>query len=362
MQISKFLKAWLAIAWVVPFLCILMSSFDLKYIVSNIKYVNKYFPYKYCEESSRGQCSIYLKLYLSIFRNIKQQELKLISISTLQDIQTSFSVIAFEIKQIIKSEGISDKIDDEFHQIISKSISIILDTFNDILKPELNGIIHFHEIITSNFIDTQYHQITQITQAAQNALGMATDVAMVRTFSQETTMQRCVHGFMFCLSIGILGLMLWLGFDTIKLITNPSIMNNKVSEIVKVKDGKISNAKMSNNDSVDITLLIMRGLLFIPLGLGFWMANKKSDKAALLSAEYRHKKAVVEAMLGYRATYQSSNDQFSDGFKREYEKFFNATFAEINRNPADKINKMIKENNFKIEDIKDLIKIIKSKD
>jgi hypothetical protein len=148
-----------------------------------------------------------------------------------------------------------------------------------------------------SYLDSKKSEIENITQAAQNALGRATDVAMVRTFSQETTMQRCVHGFMFCLSIGILGLMLWLGFNTIKLITNPSIMNNKASEIVKVKDGKISNTKMSNNDSVDITLLIMRGLLFIPLGLGFWMANKKSDKAALLSPEYRHKKAVVEAML-----------------------------------------------------------------
>ncbi len=231
-------------------------------------------------------------------------------------------------------------------------------------KEEINTIVSLNpnaEQIQS-YLDSKKSEIENLTQAAENALGRATDVAMVRTFSQETTMQRCVHGFMFCLSIGILGLMLWLGFDTIKLITNPSIMNNKASEIVKVKDGKISNTKMSHNDSVDITLLIMRGLLFIPLGLGFWMANKKSDKAALLSAEYRHKKAVIEAMLGYRAQYQSSQDQFSDGFKREYEKFFDATFAEINRNPADKINKMIKENNFKIEDIKDLIKIIKSKD
>lgn len=64
-------------------------------------------------------------------------------------------------------------------------------------------------------------------------------------------------------------------------------------------------------------------------------------------------------MLGYRAQYQSSQDQFSDGFKKEYEKFFDATFAEIHRNPADKINKMVKGNNLKLKDLKWIARLIK---
>ena len=46
---------------------------------------------------------------------------------------------------------------------------------------------------------------------------------------------------------------------------------------------------------------------------------------------------------------------------QEYSKFFEKTFEEINKNPADKINKMLMKNNFSIKDLKAIIKDDKSR-
>jgi len=76
----------------------------------------------------------------------------------------------------------------------------------------------------------------------------------------------------------------------------------------------------------------------------------------------RYKRSIVEAMIGYRANYETSRDQFTASFSQEYTKFFDKTFEEINKNPAEKINKMLMRNKFSVESLIDKALDDKKKD
>jgi len=67
-------------------------------------------------------------------------------------------------------------------------------------------------------------------------------------------------------------------------------------------------------------------------------------------------------MIGYRANYETSRDQFTASFSQEYTKFFDKTFEEINKNPAEKINKMLMRNKFSVESLIDKALDDKKKD
>ncbi len=59
-------------------------------------------------------------------------------------------------------------------------------------------------------------------------------------------------------------------------------------------------------------------------------------------------------MIGYRAKYQTSQDQFYDSFKKEYGQFFDKTFREINHNPSDKVHKLHFKRSNSLKDLKDI--------
>ena len=60
-------------------------------------------------------------------------------------------------------------------------------------------------------------------------------------------------------------------------------------------------------------------------------------------------------MIGYRARYENNEGGFSANLAKEYSMFFEKTFDEINKNPAEKINKMLMKNNLSIKEITKLI-------
>ena len=105
-------------------------------------------------------------------------------------------------------------------------------------------------------------------------------------------------------------------------------------------------------------IAILKFTLFAPFVVAFWLFNKNSGEASLLAAEYSHKRAVVEAMIGYRAKYEGNTGDFTDEFKREYTKFFDKTFEEINRNPADKLREMNDKDSFSLEQTDKFLKTV----
>ena len=106
---------------------------------------------------------------------------------------------------------------------------------------------------------------------------------------------------------------------------------------------------------LDWVELVFRLSVFIPLGFAFWFCNKRHDMLSLLSAEYRYKQSICEAMIGYRARYENNEGGFSENLAKEYAMFFQKTFDEINKNPAEKINKMLMKNNLSAKEILNIL-------
>jgi hypothetical protein len=124
---------------------------------------------------------------------------------------------------------------------------------------------------------------------------------------------------------------------------NRNLFNSDFFEIITLRDFK----------NIDATTFFYRSITLLPFILGFWFLNKKHDALSILHAEYKHKQSVVEAMIGYRAEYESKIDE-DENYKKESYQFFEKTFEEINKNPAEKINKMMMKSS------RDLSKLIKS--
>lgn len=179
-------------------------------------------------------------------------------------------------------------------------------------------------------METQQSEINQMTINTQKALGDDVNRLMVKTFQDEIETQERIEKVMFygsILTIAVGGLVLWNVFS-----------KNTIEKI-------------------DI-FLFFRLLFATPVIIVYLLFKKKHDKASLLVSEYRHKKCVIEAMIGYRAKYQTSQEQFSDSFKKEYEQFFEKTFREINQNPSDKVHKLYSGKSNSLKDFKDISRTI----
>lgn len=53
----------------------------------------------------------------------------------------------------------------------------------------------------------------------------------------------------------------------------------------------------------------------------------------------------------YKVIYENNEGGFSEVLAKEYAMFFEKTFDEINKNPAEKINKMLMKNNLSSKEI-----------
>jgi hypothetical protein len=174
----------------------------------------------------------------------------------------------------------------------------------------------------------QQEQINKMTIDTEKALGEDVDRLMVKTFQDEIDAQEKIEKNMFRGSI------VTIAFGV----------------------GLLSFILHFTTATIDV-LLFFRLLFATPVLIMYLLFKKKHDEASLLVSEYRHKKCVVKAMIGYRAKYQTSQDQFYDSFKKEYGQFFDKTFTEINNNPSDKVHKL---HSRKFNSIKDLTHLSKN--
>lgn len=198
-----------------------------------------------------------------------------------------------------------------------------------------------------NEMESQRGMIEKMNSETKKSLGNHINALMVRTFREEAVLKEKEARFMFKCSIGfiaaiaVFGLIWILGFnmDGVELYQYGIRFIHDVNNI---------------NKKLEWITFAYRAMIFLPLGLGFWFCNKRHDVCSLLAAEYRYKRSIVEAMIGYRANYETSEgSQFTSSFAQEYTKFFDKTFEEINKNPAEKINKMLMKNKFLVEALVD---------
>lgn len=179
----------------------------------------------------------------------------------------------------------------------------------------------------------QQSEIDKMKDKTKKALGNDIERIMVETFKDEAFYKSIESWVMVLMSLGcLLGIGI-IGYKWLSSLTN-------------LQNG------------IDWTVLIFRLSIFIPLGFGFWFCNKRHDMLSLLAAEYRYKRSIIEAMIGYRARYETSSDQFKESFIKEYAVFFNKTFDEINKNPAEKINKVLMNNKFSVKELESFLEKI----
>ena len=131
---------------------------------------------------------------------------------------------------------------------------------------------------------------------------------MVNTFKREARMQH----FIALASIVGIGIMLFTMFYIGRLCF----------------EGFID--KTITADSSGAIILILRLFMIVPIAWAIFFLQHRYHVASILSAEYRHKQATVEAMIGYNAKYPCQDHNY--GHK---------AFDEISKNSADKINQMI---------------------
>ncbi len=201
---------------------------------------------------------------------------------------------------------------------------------------------------------SQQDSINKMIGDTEKSLGSHVDTLMVRTFTSEARWKSFESVMMLLLSLGCLAIIALLGYEW--LSQAPKLIN----EVSGAKNSVTAATAIGNNYGNWFTI-IFRLSVFIPLGFGFWICSKRHDMASLLAAEYRYKRSIVEAMIGYRARYKTNEENIQQFLSQEYSKFFEKTFEEINKNPADKINKMLMKNNFSIKDLKAIIKDDKSR-
>lgn len=204
------------------------------------------------------------------------------------------------------------------------------------LKKNIEGIKKTKEEY-EKYMKLQKIEIDKMNEETKESLGDHVNALMVETFQKEADTKEKEAKWMFKWSIGfiatiaVFGLMWIFGFNNV-------------------------------GQKLEWITLAYRAMIFLPLGLGFWFCNKRHDILSLLAAEYKYKCSIVEAMIGYRAKYETSRDQFNESFTQEYTKFFDKTFEEINKNPAEKINKMLMKNKFSVEALIDKALDDKKKD
>jgi len=233
------------------------------------------------------------------------------------------------------------------------------------------------------YMEDQTKEIAKMNFETKKSLGDHVNTLMVKTFQKEADSKEKEARFMFRWSIGfivviaIFGLIWIFGFniDGVELYKYgirfvhglEQNVNNVGQNGVLYKDGiRFVQGLEQNVNNVGQKLewitFAYRAMIFLPLGLGFWFCNKRHDILSLLAAEYKYKCSIVEAMIGYRENYETSRDQFKESFTQEYTKFFDKTFEEINKNPAEKINKMLMKNKFSVESLIDKALDDKKKD
>lgn len=196
----------------------------------------------------------------------------------------------------------------------------------------------------------QQDSIDKMTVDTRKALGNHVEALMVKTFQDEAFWKKIESWFMMFLSLVSLGLIGYLGYQWLN-----SEWLHSISSIPQSPNSKnIPNPNDSENTLRWIGL-IFRLSVFIPLGFAFWFCNKRHDMLSLLSAEYRYKQSICEAMIGYRARYENNEGGFSENLAKEYAMFFEKTFDEINKNPAEKINKMLMKNNLSAKEILNIL-------
>ena len=217
------------------------------------------------------------------------------------------------------------------------------------------------------YMQTQKIEINKMNEETKESLGDHVNALMVETFQKEADTKEKEAKWMFKWSIGfiatiaVFGLMWIFGFniDGVELYKYGIRFTHGLEQ-------NLANAGKENVNNVGQKLewitFAYRAMIFLPLGLGFWFCNKRHDILSLLAAEYKYKCSIVEAMIGYRAKYETSRDQFNESFTQEYTKFFDKTFEEINKNPAEKINKMLMKNKFSVESLIDKALDDKKKD
>ena len=204
------------------------------------------------------------------------------------------------------------------------------------LNEEIDGIKKTKEEYEGYMTD-QKDKINKMNSDTKKSLGDHVNALMVKTFQEEANAKETQAKWMFGFSMFFIALIAIFGLCW--------IFCNK------------------GNNGFEWITFAYRAMIFLPLGLGFWFCNKRHDVCSLLAAEYRYKRSIVEAMIGYRANYETSDkNQFTETFSKEYTKFFDKTFEEINKNPAEKINKMLMKNKFSIEALIDKALDSKKKD
>ena len=202
----------------------------------------------------------------------------------------------------------------------------------------MDGKIDEHNNIEKQGIKskTEYYESVMKDQEEdiKKILGDRVNMLMVQTFKDEvraSTISACIARIgaaMSLLFIGIISFMMWKKFGLPETLLE----------------------------------LTAKFLTLAPFGVMFWFYNKRNDILTLLSAEYRYKQSVCEAMIGYRAKYETNEGKFADQLPKEYGMFFEKTFEEINKNPAEKINKMLMNTQGSDKKIENIIeKVLKYK-
>ena len=198
---------------------------------------------------------------------------------------------------------------------------------------------------------TQQAKIDKMTIDTKKALGNHVEALMVDTFKKEAFWKKFESWIMMLCSLASLGLIGYLGYEWLNHYKDVQMQNPK--DVVPIKNPK--DAVTFAQAGLDWVELVFRLSVFIPLGFAFWFCNKRHDMLSLLSAEYRYKQSICEAMIGYRARYENNEGGFSENLAKEYAMFFEKTFDEINKNPAEKINKMLMKNNLSAKDILNIL-------
>lgn len=223
------------------------------------------------------------------------------------------------------------------------------------LNEEIDGIKKTKEEY-EGYMQNQRREIDKMNSETKKSLGNHVNALMVRTFREEAILKEKEARFMFKCSIGFI--------TAIAIFGLIWIFSFNIDGFELYKYGiKLVHDVNNVGQKWEWITFAYRAMIFLPLGVGFWFCNKRHDVCSLLAAEYRYKRSIVEAMIGYRANYETSDkNQFTDTFSKEYTKFFDKTFEEINKNPAEKINKMLMKNKFSIEALIDKALDSKKKD
>ncbi len=233
------------------------------------------------------------------------------------------------------------------------------------LKTDIEGIKKTKEKY-EKYMGDQTKEIDKMNSETKKSLGDHVNTLMVETFQKEADTKEKEAKWMFKWSIGFIATIAVFGLIWILGFNIDGVLYKYGIRFVHGLEQNLDNVNKENVNNVGQKLewitFAYRAMIFLPLGLGFWFCNKRHDILSLLAAEYKYKCSIVEAMIGYRANYETSRDQFTESFTQEYTKFFDKTFEEINKNPAEKINKMLMKNKFSVEALIDKALDDKKKD